>query len=307
MSHSHRTQGFRRASGFTLIELLVVISIIALLIALLLPALGAARAQANSAACLSNLRQMAISFSAYQADYSSYNPATADTAANIGTDYLNGYEPAFGWGIFMWQEQLAGYGGAGEMFVDPVYNLDTWLPGIRQREGVNSETDPREHRHPPEPFWWGNYGMSRAVGGVIGTPEYTRTEHFYDPSGTPLAGDRGAGHKFDAPGRPAGTAVGDFDTAINSGAIAYMPGEGSVIHPDDYVGMPSNHAADTHPAHAMNDLIHGRHPGPSINGLWLDGHATTTAVNELIQRDRNANGGAVTTDHTYWQVDSYTD
>lgn len=65
---------FRR--GFTLIELLVVISIIALLIALLLPALSQARESAQSAQCLSNLRQLAGAWMAYSVDHESMHPNT---------------------------------------------------------------------------------------------------------------------------------------------------------------------------------------------------------------------------------------
>jgi prepilin-type N-terminal cleavage/methylation domain-containing protein len=58
--------------GFTLIELLVVISIIALLIGILLPALAAARHTARASVCLSNLHQIGISTGAYQADNKQY-------------------------------------------------------------------------------------------------------------------------------------------------------------------------------------------------------------------------------------------
>ena len=51
--------------SFTLIELLVVIAIIAILAAMLLPALSAARARANSTQCLSNLKNLGVACMMY--------------------------------------------------------------------------------------------------------------------------------------------------------------------------------------------------------------------------------------------------
>ena len=61
-----------KRSGFTLVELLVVISIIALLLAILMPALGRAREQAQEILCRSHLNQMSLAFMLYAEDHDRY-------------------------------------------------------------------------------------------------------------------------------------------------------------------------------------------------------------------------------------------
>ncbi len=71
-------------SGFTLIELLVVISIIALLVSILMPALGKARESAKSTVCQASLHSWAMVFGLYGADYN-------DKWAKWPADYSTGW------------------------------------------------------------------------------------------------------------------------------------------------------------------------------------------------------------------------
>jgi prepilin-type N-terminal cleavage/methylation domain-containing protein len=104
------TPRLRSAHGFTLIELLVVISIIALLISILLPALQQARDSARNVQCMSSLRSIGQGFAMYQTDNDNLYPAL-----------LSGGGPA-----------------------------TSWDEGIAQYLGINVNWDPENETAPEE-------------------------------------------------------------------------------------------------------------------------------------------------------------
>jgi prepilin-type N-terminal cleavage/methylation domain-containing protein len=100
-----------RRGAFTLVELLVVIGIIAVLVSIILPALGRARLAANRTMCLSNMQQLAQALYIYGAQYKGAVPP-ADPKANAGTSYT------------IWRSS-----GDGPDYI-PRYTADGWVgPG----------------------------------------------------------------------------------------------------------------------------------------------------------------------------------
>jgi len=81
---------FRIGGGFTLVELLVVITVVAILVAMLLPSLSKAREQAISVKCLANLRQISYAVTQYTNTWKDRLPLSSNGPGGAGAAFYNG-------------------------------------------------------------------------------------------------------------------------------------------------------------------------------------------------------------------------
>src|SRR5690242_3831055 len=116
-----------RRSGFTLIELLVIIAIIGLLVALLLPAVQAAREAARRAQCANNLKQIGLAMHGYHDVWHSFPPGYL-------TRPVTGLELGPGWA---WGTLILPYLEERPLYDSANFDFSYGNPDIRDAAGLH--------------------------------------------------------------------------------------------------------------------------------------------------------------------------
>jgi prepilin-type N-terminal cleavage/methylation domain-containing protein/prepilin-type processing-associated H-X9-DG protein len=257
-THPNRHFQNSRCAGFTLIELLVVIAIIAILAALLIPALAKAKDRAIRIQCLSNLKQFGVAINLYAGDYDNtipiQNPGSSYNLWDVSRSTCDNFVVSGGisnWKVF--------YDPGTAWKVDEDINLSLWnfgnpdirvigyamtFPGIGALNPTNANTKLIQNTVPgPSSFWSTN--QSRYIGGTLRAPP---------PSDRPL---------------------GACATITRSGETSNDPLQQKNYHWDDAVGGTGIHHTSPH--------LNGKKPSGG-NVLYLDAHVQWEKFDAMVCR-----------------------
>ncbi|AQQ69902.1 PilD-dependent protein PddA [Limihaloglobus sulfuriphilus] len=265
------------SKGFTLIELLVVISIIALLMAILMPALSKVREQAKSVVCQSRMRQYGLALHAYSTSNSDIIPYFATYCPT--TD-----KPPSGVANVYWYEALAPYisinedSSKGSKHESEAFTteLRTCPASTRQspiRIGVNFCWDGKT-----SPFYYGHYYGKEYPHFKMSKVKNTASAMAYMDCGG-LLGPDAISHWVYNPRDPGMGFVDDYDrNGVKDSIISY----GGAPRPFNY-GNPKAHYG-------------------GCNVTLLDGHVERVQYEDLWE-DQERLGRAYVPKHPFWKLD----
>ncbi len=253
-----------KTSGFTLIELLVVISIIALLVGILLPALGAARKAAQNVQCASNERQVGVAIAAYATDsndlvtpYQSWD-RSHPIHLEANKNRTQWTDTGMFIGDYVWTSIIVtkGYGAERDMFRCPSF------PEADENSDVSIRTADLDD--PGQRNWFNtDYGINAACYGMRKGQDL--------PAGTPNR-DRGQPIRQAEMRKPSShiATVDVFVTQYDPMNPMYTPGPQRGYFVVTGVKQGPNVGINPHARHSS-----------SINILWGDGHVDPYAINDI--------------------------